>query len=331
MPRPVKYRRIGQMPVYRSFSPDDVTDAETVQMTVDEFETIKLLDGNGLTQCECASRMHIARTTVTAIYDSARKKVADALVNGKQLLIVGGCCEYEPIEIHQQVTSKGNKTMRIAVAYQDGDVFQHFGQTKQFKLYDIEEGKIVNEQIVDTNGVSHGALAGSLKAAEADVVICGGIGEMGRAALAEVNIIPYPGVKGSADDAAKALAEGRLQYDLDAHCDHHHHDHHSGKCGHHHESDHVFGDEECGRRRVEGECARDKGKCGHHHESDHVFGDEECNRRRVEGECARDKGKCGHHHESDHVFGDEECNRRRVEGECARGKGKCDHGHCHKE
>ena len=74
MPRPFRCRRIGQLPVYRSFSPDDITAMESVQMTVDEFETLRLLDDEGLTQEACASRMNIARTTVTAIYDSARKK-----------------------------------------------------------------------------------------------------------------------------------------------------------------------------------------------------------------------------------------------------------------
>ena len=78
MARPVKCRRIGQMPVYRAFSPEEAPDAPSVQMTVDEYETIKLLDGDGLTQEACASRMGVSRPTVTAIYDSARRKLADA-------------------------------------------------------------------------------------------------------------------------------------------------------------------------------------------------------------------------------------------------------------
>ena len=67
MPRPVRCRRIEQLPVYRSFSPDDITATEDVQMTVDEYEALRLLDGEGLTQEACAARMNIARTTVTAI------------------------------------------------------------------------------------------------------------------------------------------------------------------------------------------------------------------------------------------------------------------------
>ena len=87
MPRPHRCRRIEQLPVYRSFSPDDVSAAESIQMTVDEFEALRLLDSEGLTQEACAARMNIARTTVTAIYDSARKKVAEALVYGKRSLL----------------------------------------------------------------------------------------------------------------------------------------------------------------------------------------------------------------------------------------------------
>ena len=225
------------MPVYRSFSPDDITASESVHMTVDEFEALRLLDAEGLTQEGCASRMNIARTTVTAIYDSARKKVADALVNGKRLLITGGHCEFEPVEIKQVIIEKGKDTMRIAVTYENGEVFQHFGHTEQFKLFDVKGGKIVNEQVVNTNGSGHGALAGFLQAVKADVLICGGIGMGAQMALADAGIKLYAGVQGSADDAAKALAEGNLEYDPDAHCDHHGH-HHDGDCGHEHCGEH---------------------------------------------------------------------------------------------
>ncbi len=251
MPRPFRFRRIEQQPVYRSFSPDDITDAESVQMTVDEFEALRLLDNEGLTQEACAAKMNIARTTVTAIYDSARKKVADALVNGKRLLIWGGHCEYEPVEIDQVIIEKGTYTMRIAVTYENGEVFQHFGHTAQFKLYNVEDGRIVNEQIIETNGSGHGALAGFLQAVKADALICGGIGVGAQTALADAGIRFYAGVQGSADEAAKALAAGMLSYDPDAKCDHH--DHHDGEghdCGHHgegHDCSHHKGDEGCRR------------------------------------------------------------------------------------
>ena len=236
MPRPIRCRKIEKMPAFRSFSPDEVQTAESVRMTVDEYEALRLLDDEGLTQEACAARMNVARTTVTAIYDSARKKVAEALVHGKRLLIAGGCCEYGPVEIRQNIMEKGTETMRIAVTYENGEIFQHFGHTEQFKLYDVEDGKIVKEQVVDTNGSGHGALAGFLQAVKADALICGGIGMGAQMALSDAGIRLYGGVQGSADEAAKALAEGTLEYDPNARCDHH--GHHDGDCGHAHCGEH---------------------------------------------------------------------------------------------
>ena len=116
MPRPTRCRRIERLPEYRSFSPDDVNATESVRMTVDEFEALRLLDDEGLTQEGCAERMNVARTTVTAIYDSARRKVADALVHGKRLLITGGCCAFEPVELTQTIMEKGTgQKIKIAL------------------------------------------------------------------------------------------------------------------------------------------------------------------------------------------------------------------------
>ena len=252
MPRPVRCRRIERMPVYRSFSPDDVSETGTVFMTVDEYEALRLMDCEGLTQEACAVRMNIARTTVTAIYENARRKVADALVNGKRLLITGGCCEYEPVEIQIDIMEKGSIAMRIAVTYENGEIFQHFGHSEQFKLYDVEDRIIVQEQVVSTNGSGHGALAGFLQAAKVDALICGGIGMGAQMALADAGIKLYAGVQGLADEAARALAEGTLKYDPDARCDHHEHHHGEGhECGHHHgeglDCGHQKGDEGCRR------------------------------------------------------------------------------------
>ena len=127
--------------------------------------------------------------------------------------------------------------MRIAVTYEDGKVFQHFGHTEQFKIYDIEEGTIKDAKVVNTNGSGHGALAGFLKAAEVDTLICGGIGMGAQMALEEAGIKLYGGVSGDADAVVKALLDGNLSYDPDAKCDHHEHhgEHECGEhgCGHH--------------------------------------------------------------------------------------------------
>ena len=230
MPRKQRCRWIDSYPDHWSFSPAEPSESGPVVMSLDEYEAIRLLDHLGLTQEACAARMGVARTTVTAIYDSARKKLADVLVNGKTLQIRGGSYR---LAVHpgESMMQKGHDDMRIAATYENGDIFQHFGRTEQFKLYDMENGTIVREQIVDTNGSGHGALAGFLKAAQVDALICGGIGMGAQMALAEAGITLYGGVTGSADAAARALASGSLQYDPEAVCDHHHGEDHD--CGHH--------------------------------------------------------------------------------------------------
>ena len=123
--------------------------------------------------------------------------------------------------------------MRIAVTYENGQVFQHFGHTAQFKLYDVEDGKIVRQQVVDTAGSGHGALAGLLSGQKVDVLICGGIGGGAQAALAQAGIKLCGGVTGSADDAVRAYLAGTLDYSAEAQCSHHEHgDHHCGEDRH---------------------------------------------------------------------------------------------------
>lgn len=133
--------------------------------------------------------------------------------------------------------------MRIAVTYENGEVFQHFGHTAQFKFYDVEEGRIVKEQVVDTNGQGHGALSGFLSGEAVEVLICGGIGGGAQAALAEAGIRLFGGVSGSADDAVKAYLEGNLAFQPDVQCSHHDHGH------------------SCGEHR----CGEDKQGCSGHH------------------------------------------------------------------
>lgn len=125
--------------------------------------------------------------------------------------------------------------MKIAIPYDNGQIFQHFGRTEFFKVYDAEEGRTVSSQVVSTNGQGHGALAGVLEGLGAEVLICGGIGGGARSALEAAGIRLYGGVSGSADEAAAAFLRGELSYDPEASCGHHGHggDHdcaHSGSC-----------------------------------------------------------------------------------------------------
>lgn len=111
--------------------------------------------------------------------------------------------------------------MIIAVAYENGQVFQHFGHTENFKFYQIENGKIIFSEVVSTFGTGHSALATFLLDSSADVVICGGIGLGAKNALANAGIKLYGGVKGSADAAVGAFLAGILDYNPDVQCNHH--------------------------------------------------------------------------------------------------------------
>ena len=121
--------------------------------------------------------------------------------------------------------------MKIAVTYENGQIFQHFGHTEQFKLYEAADGKITHAEVVDTNGSGHGALAGFLMQHGVDTLICGGIGGGARAALGESGIEFYPGVTGDADQNVTALLAGKLYFNPDTMCSHHHEEGHN--CGNH--------------------------------------------------------------------------------------------------
>ena len=130
--------------------------------------------------------------------------------------------------------------MKIAVTYENGQIFQHFGHTAQFKVYTIEEGKIVSAEVIDTNGSGHGALAGLLESIGANTLICGGIGMGAQLALDDAGVELYAGCSGEADVAVAKLLAGVLPQNAQANCDHDHdHEHgHDCSCGHHHDHEH---------------------------------------------------------------------------------------------
>ena len=121
--------------------------------------------------------------------------------------------------------------MKIAVTYENGQVCQHFGHCEQFKLYDVQDGQVVSSQVVSAIGSGHGALAGFLQQHQVDTLICGGIGGGARTALAEAGIQLYPGVSGDADSKVADLLAGKLAFDPDTQCSHHHGEDHN--CGNH--------------------------------------------------------------------------------------------------
>ncbi len=134
--------------------------------------------------------------------------------------------------------------MKLAVTYENGQIFQHFGHTEQFKVYDIEDNTVLSTAILTTNGSGHGALAGFLVAHDVKVLICGGIGGGAQRALAEVGIQLFGGVTGGADEAVNALLGGKLRWNPDVACNHHDHGEGEHSCGNHSCGSHTCGNHE---------------------------------------------------------------------------------------
>lgn len=115
--------------------------------------------------------------------------------------------------------------MRIAITYENEEVFQHFGRTPYFKIYDIENNEVVSEELLFNNGRGHSALADILKDNGVEALICGGIGVGARARLEQAGISLYPGAHGNADEIMRSFLKGELSYDPGTKCDHHEHNH----------------------------------------------------------------------------------------------------------
>lgn len=250
MARPGKQRRICHRPLFSRFGPlGKAADPDPVIMSLEEYESIRLIDLEECDQAQAAEIMGISRSGLAAIYKNARNKIARSLVFGETLSIAGGCyrlccgeagalcrayCQSFAFERKQE--QRKDKHMIIAVTYDEttGEIFQHFGRTEAFKLYEVEDGKVKSSRVAGTNGQGHGALTGVLRDDHADVLICGGIGGGARMALESVGIQLFPGCTGSADDAVNDFLAGKLSFDPNGHCDHHDHgeEHGCGSEGH---------------------------------------------------------------------------------------------------
>ena len=146
--------------------------------------------------------------------------------------------------------------MKIAVTYDNGNVFQHFGKTENFKVYEVEDDKVVSSEVIGSNGTGHGALAGLLAEQGINVLICGGIGEGAQTALTEAGIEMVAGAQGNTDDVVEAYLKGEL-VSTGANCDHHHHEE-GHSCGSHEEG------HSCGSHEEGHSCGGSCGGCGGH-------------------------------------------------------------------
>lgn len=223
MSRPIKSKKIGKLPAYSYFS-GEKQDLK-INLSLEEYETIRLIDYLGLSQNECAKEMEIGRTSIVALYNNARKKIARFLLEGSCLEINGGHYHFD--------NQKGDFNMKIAVTCVNGQVFQHFGHCPSFLICNIENGKITSTEMLDTHEHGCSMLAGYLVQNNVDVVICGGIGGGAKNHITSAGMKLLPGASGDALAQVESYIAGTLNYDPNSECDHHKHEK-NHKCGNNH-------------------------------------------------------------------------------------------------
>ncbi len=241
MSRPTKDRVIcpGYIPVCFRTGADE----PLLNIPADELEALRLCDLEELPQGEAAERMNISRGTLQRLLYSAHRKLAFALCFRKSFNVagesgygipdrcIGKKCRFCGLKNYKQ-HSAGERIMRIAVTCENNQVFQHFGHTPEFAVFDIEDGKIKDMRIESTGESGHGALAGLLSGNNIDLLICGGIGGGAQMALAEAGIELIGGASGNVTDVVNAYLDGTLKVNAAFQCNHHHHGE-NHKCGEH--------------------------------------------------------------------------------------------------
>lgn len=218
MARPIKSRKVCYYPVFLEYVPKQNTENHfSIVMSVDEYEAIRLIDQEGFSQEKCSEIMGVARTTIQRIYEAARKKIANAMIQGYSIRIEGGdfwicdgssaSCEnpacYKAHYHMKYKKSDEENILRIAIPYENGKIFQNFERTETFKIYDIRDKKIVFEEEVQTKEKEGSTLSGILIAMNVDVLICGEITRNLQQALVAGNIRIINNIPGLAEYAIK--------------------------------------------------------------------------------------------------------------------------------
>lgn len=277
MPRPARCRRVCAEPIFKCFRAERETPCETVVLKVDEYEVVRIVDLEKRSHEHCAQQMQISRTTVTEIYENARFKLADAIINGKRLIIEGGnyvvcggenrqscpgragCWQkYSEGSIRK---STGATKMKIAVPVKHEMIYQHFGMASSFKLYSVDNGHVITSEMISSEGHGHGVKLNALLDQGVNCVICGGIGDGAINALNSAGIDLVAGITGVADEAVAAYLNDTLIADMEAarskqrksHCQANENGGGNGHCHGHRGCDH----DDCG-------CGKRAGHCGRH-------------------------------------------------------------------
>lgn len=226
MPRPKSCRSVGGGPEQFCFKPAGIPagDLEEVVLFLDEYEALRLVDFEGLQQEEAAQYLLVSRQTFGRIVASARKKIADVLVNGKVLRIVGG-----PI----RTEDKGVRCMKIALPSREGRIDAHFGHCAYFTVYTVEDGKIAaEEKVASPEGCGCKSNVASVLAAKGvTLMLAGNMGDGAVRVLSGQGIQTIRGCEGEIRTVAEAWLTGAIK-DSGESCASH-------GAGHSHDDGHV--------------------------------------------------------------------------------------------
>lgn len=233
MPRPIKERSIREKPVCCRFIPEKIQNTETVILTMDEFDVIRKCDYERLSQENCAQTMNVSRTTVQRIYASARQKIAEALILGKVLEVDGGIVSFNSEDDSSNYKNeKGEVSMKIAIGLDGEKVADHFGHCNDFRVYEIVDNKVINQEDIHDDVHVHQARPQFLKNLGVDVLIMNSMGKGAYNRLIALGIKTINAENKRVEEALNSYLSQELNVELVGHechgCGSHGKGHHHG-------------------------------------------------------------------------------------------------------
>lgn len=233
MARKIARKRIGAKPIAKEFKPiieksiDPIICEKDTKLSLDieEWEAMRLVDYLNVERIKAANAMGISRQTINLLLKSARTKIARALVEGLSLSIEHNL--NADFVLHDNRFLGRRKDMKVAVTHEQGKIFEHFGRTQEFEIFNVEKGEIIESNIIGAPAEGHGAIVGFLNKQGVDVLICGGIGPGAVNSLKESGIAIYAGASGDVRVQVEAFLKGQLPEKGEANCNHHHEGGHS--------------------------------------------------------------------------------------------------------
>lgn len=233
MPRPIKERSVKDKPVCCRFIPEKIQNTETVILTMDEFDVIRKCDYERLSQENCAQTMNVSRTTVQRIYASARQKIAEALILGKVLEVDGGIVSFNSEDDSSNYKNeKGEVNMKIAIGLDGEKVADHFGHCNDFRVYEIVDNKVINQEDIHDDVHVHQARPQFLKDLGVDVLIMNSMGKGAYNRLIALGIKTINAENKRVEEALNSYLSQELNVELVGHechgCGSHGKGHHHG-------------------------------------------------------------------------------------------------------